>query len=405
MKTFVSFRVCFWILGTWVVVSVILIAWSLTEFTKYSTNSELQDQGRLQHGEVDETPDPNKNYKKIILLWGETFKKAMQLANLRNGDFLDNFKCKSTSCEFTTDKSVLENANAVIFDGNNLPESPPAKKKHHVWIFYSNEPPKRNARDNLKNWRNAFNLTMTYKRDSNIRFRLGNFTRRRQSLSKKYNSCGSKKRSVAWINDDCVTQSKREEYVKQLQKHIKVDIFGKCGDYLNCSLSHGRQQKNGQHIDFSNDDRERTQTCMQHIEQHYRFYLSFEEQLCQDYVAPELFETLQQDVIPVIRSGANLNALDAPYSFINTKDFKTPARLAKYLNFLDKNPRKCDQYFEWKNKYIATANRAMFSGAHWCELCAKLNQAHGRRTFHTTLENWWAHNTNCRDPDDLYVLI
>ncbi len=34
---------------------------------------------------------------------------------------------------------------------------------------------------------------------------------------------------VAWFVGNCKTQSKRELYVKELQKYIDVDVYGNCG--------------------------------------------------------------------------------------------------------------------------------------------------------------------------------
>ena len=39
----------------------------------------------------------------------------------------------------------------------------------------------------------------------------------------------TKNKSVMWLVSNCETHSKRENYVKELSKHIPVDIFGGCG--------------------------------------------------------------------------------------------------------------------------------------------------------------------------------
>jgi hypothetical protein len=38
-----------------------------------------------------------------------------------------------------------------------------------------------------------------------------------------------KTKDVVWIVSNCNTPSKREKYVKEMQKIINVDIFGRCG--------------------------------------------------------------------------------------------------------------------------------------------------------------------------------
>ena len=44
------------------------------------------------------------------------------------------------------------------------------------------------------------------------------------------------KRLVAWLVSNCRTDSKRELYVRELQKHVQVDVFGACGKRLECGL-------------------------------------------------------------------------------------------------------------------------------------------------------------------------
>ncbi len=35
---------------------------------------------------------------------------------------------------------------------------------------------------------------------------------------------------VAWLTSHCDTVSRREEYVKELSKHVDVKVFGECGE-------------------------------------------------------------------------------------------------------------------------------------------------------------------------------
>ena len=62
----------------------------------------------------------------------------------------------------------------------------------------------------------------------------------------------------------CRTHSQREDYVEELRKYIHVDVYGACGD-LSCPSRHG-------------------QVCLKQIEKTHKFYLAFENSICQDYV-------------------------------------------------------------------------------------------------------------------------
>lgn len=72
---------------------------------------------------------------------------------------------------------------------------------------------------------------------------------------------------VSWMVSHCETESRREDYVRELREHIQVDVYGGCGN-LSCPRS-------DQWI--SNPE------CYELLGQKYKFYLSFENTLCKDY--------------------------------------------------------------------------------------------------------------------------
>ena len=71
----------------------------------------------------------------------------------------------------------------------------------------------------------------------------------------------------------------RDSFVADLSKYIDVDIFGSCGS-RGCP---GR----------------RSNECYQYLERNYRFYLSFENSLCRDYVTEKAFHPLKYNLIPI----------------------------------------------------------------------------------------------------------
>ena len=97
-----------------------------------------------------------------------------------------------------------------------------------------------------------------------------------------------------------------------MKKSIDVDVYGKCGK-LKCS----RDNETG---------------CYQNMEQNYKFYLSFENSVCDDYVTEKFFNILDYNVIPVTYSGANFSAIAPPQSYINTLDFASVSKLSKCLS-------------------------------------------------------------------------
>ena len=182
-----------------------------------------------------------------------------------------------------------------------------------------------------------FNWTMTYRRDSDVIAPYGLYKSLIQgqdpeSVSKRVKVL-PKTKQVAWVSSHCITPSKREDYVSELGKYIKVDVFGKCGDKI-CS---GDRINNGD--------------CRRLLEKDYKFYLSFENSECVDYVTEKFFMALDMDIVPVVLGGANYSVIAPPGSFIDTKDFASPRHLANELKRLAAAEEEDLDFFRWKSDY------------------------------------------------------
>uniref|UniRef100_A0A0K8U973 Fucosyltransferase n=1 Tax=Bactrocera latifrons TaxID=174628 RepID=A0A0K8U973_BACLA len=83
----------------------------------------------------------------------------------------------------------------------------------------------------------------------------------------------------------------------------------------------------------------------------YKFFLAFEEELCEDYVGENFFKALGFSLLPVVFGGANYTRFVPPNSYINARDFASIRELADYLLYLDQNPEEHIKYFTWQEKY------------------------------------------------------
>ena len=83
----------------------------------------------------------------------------------------------------------------------------------------------------------------------------------------------------------------------------------------------------------------------------FRFYLSFENAICQDYVTEKIFNALRLNTIPVVLGGANYTKILPPGSFINAGDFDSPKELANYLGVVLNNSTLYESYFAWRPFY------------------------------------------------------
>jgi alpha-1,3-fucosyltransferase len=143
-----------------------------------------------------------------------------------------------------------------------------------------------------------------------------------------------------WPVSNCNADSKRQDYIKELRKYMSVDIYGKCGSHT-CSRSN------------SND-------CMRQWEKNYKFYIAFENNICEDYITEKLFSTLRYEMIPVVLGGGNYNRDAPPQSVINARDFNSPKALAEFLIRLAEDEQRYHSYFNWKSQFDEMAGTTMF---------------------------------------------
>lgn len=151
---------------------------------------------------------------------------------------------------------------------------------------------------------------------------------------------------------------------------MTVDIYGKCGP-LKCDMS---------------ADKTHGDPCKKLLA-NYKFYLSFENSLWEDYVTEKLFNAMTNFIIPIVYGGANYSRFIPPKSYINANDFVSVATLANYLSFLDDNPSEYIKYFWWRKYYKIVRQSEMTK---FCELCVKLYSANQTKpkVYHD-IEKWW----------------
>ena len=207
------------------------------------------------------------------------------------------------------------------------------RKKHQRFVFLTQESPDSMHTIDVTTMENLFNWTMSYKLDSDVpllygRIRPGPTAPKTPEEIKKLiekthlpsakNYAANKTQQVVWMVSHCNTHSLRETYVHQLRKFISVDIYGGCGN-LTCPHSS---------LNFISDPK-----CYDMMQKKYKFYLSFENSICNDYVTEKFFEIMNHDMIPIVYGGANYSQIAPRHSYIDALEFK-PEKLAEYLKQL-----------------------------------------------------------------------
>ena len=70
--------------------------------------------------------------------------------------------------------------------------------------------------------------------------------------------------------------------------------------------------------------------------QNYKFYLSFENSVCDNYVTEKYFNVLKYNVVPITFTGTDFGAIGAPpHSSINVLDFASPKKLVSSIFKID----------------------------------------------------------------------
>ncbi|XP_050048919.1 alpha-(1,3)-fucosyltransferase C-like [Dermacentor andersoni] len=303
---------------------------------------------------------PHRTYR--VLMWhsfGHDFFERI---------FGDNAtkKC-SFPCKFGQDRNDLYRSDVVVLQSfsKSFWESLPRRRRPgQAWVLYAMEPPYRLPVKASKLDTLGINWTLSYRFDADVVHRHGFRTVRRR-IVKSVSAPDPKARPVAWIVSNCRSFSRRESYVRELQKVVPVDVFGRCG----------RHRCREQHFG-----------CYREIAANYSFYLAFENSVCKDYSTEKLFHPLMNSMVPVVMGGANYSAVAPPGSYINFAHFRTARELGAYLLKLQGNPQEYKRYFEWKKHYYI--ERPSF-GCTTCEQIHRLFRLPAREIRRSLYEYLW----------------
>ncbi|EFX83647.1 hypothetical protein DAPPUDRAFT_23160, partial [Daphnia pulex] len=310
---------------------------------------------------------------KSILFWNGPRRSEMTIFGTGHDAFVQQ-ECPISDCEIVNSPHQypyrpLSSFDAVIFNFNDefwLTKRPHFQRQpHQRFIFFTIEPPPSNEPMNVTGYTNYFNWTMTYRLDSDVPFPYGRIRPKRS----EDNLVSKKTKKIAWFVSKCWTQSRRENFFRQLfEFYPSIDVYGECGiKGLDCQPW-------------------KSLDCDKIIGD-YKFYIAAENSFCPDYVTEKFYRALQVGAVPIVYGGSDYSAYAPPYSFIHAADFQSPKDLADYLILLDQNPKLYARYFEWKKDWIV--DREPFDG--WCSLCEKLNDPDANQTSksYRDIAKWW----------------
>ncbi|CAH1798488.1 unnamed protein product [Owenia fusiformis] len=334
-----------------------------------------------------------KNNKTTILMMYYPEKEFTQ------EQIVDMFReCPDLKCEFTHDERAIADSAAVII--HNVEEhlySMPKRQPGQLWLYYDLESPGFMMGSETATYltnQKMFNGTINYSPSSQVWLPYGKYNGTHiwiynsiyyMFLDKRIDFAARKNKLLFWAVSNCYAKSKRQDYVKELIKNVKVDIYGGCGP-LNCP---------------------RSKDCENTLFKTYKFYLAFENYVCQDYITEKLWLTLAtRETVPIVIGGANHEKYLPPKSYIDIRDFATPADLANYLQKLDKNDDLYNEYFSWRYKISpvfdfqkATPKQPL--EYYVCQVCRLIHTPNLNRTY-VDFVDFNNDKRYCRNPSEYY---
>ena len=337
--------------------------------------------------------DAPESEMKYILMWNDAY--GVREYDIGHGrEPFYKYKCPETRCVATANRTYLPSVDqfdAVLihqrsFDWQDLPKKRSPKQR---WIHWCVEAAQYVYMD-IHELDGIFNWTMTYKRTSDFYLPYGRFHKitdhpegdelkkyiKEFGRKNKHLAAGRKDFKAAWFVSHCATQSRRERYARLMKKHMDIDIFGRCGK-KECP-------------------RNNETACYINMEKEYKFYLSFENSICDDYVTEKYFNILKYNVIPITYGGADLEDMGAPiHTRIDALKYQTAEKMVTYLKALHENDEKYAEYFWWKDFYEIRNTMADRAQA-YCDLCQKLHEPEQKPKVYENMSRWWISESHCK---------
>ncbi|XP_071315421.1 4-galactosyl-N-acetylglucosaminide 3-alpha-L-fucosyltransferase 9-like [Trachinotus anak] len=292
----------------------------------------------------------------LLLIWmwpfGSTFELSCTMFNI-------------TRCHLTDDRSLYHRAHGVFFHHRDihghlkdLPKEP--RPSFQKWVWSNMESPANSAP--IPELNNLFNLTCSYRLDSNIPVPYGYL----EPLTSEDDSfqLPAKNKLVCWIVSNWNLQHRRVQYYDQLKNHVHINCYGNAF---------------GQHLS-NRDYSEIVSSC--------KFYLSFENSVHRDYITEKLYSPMMLGSVPIVLGPSRPTYEDhvPADSFIHVDDFSSAKELADRLLYLDQNATEYRRYFDWRSRF--RVKTSWFGREQVCRTCGYLQKNTGLQVFHD-LNRWF----------------
>ncbi|XP_017154423.1 alpha-(1,3)-fucosyltransferase B-like [Drosophila miranda] len=253
-------------------------------------------------------------------------------------------QCGVFDCRVTNKRQRLASARAVLFYGSALKtgDYPLPRSPQHLWALLHEESPRNVIYAPFDDFLQHFNFTSTFSRFSDQPITTQWLPSAHDLISMDYtmsfdfksSNLNGPSPSVVFLNSDCDTMSGREDYMKELMRHINVDSFGSClrnkdlpaslqNDYLNNLYS----------------------PKLLRFLSRYKFMIAIENAVCEDYITEKFWRPLVVGVIPIYFGSPSIKDWQPQKkSAIFVSDFPNAAALGRYIMELSENKTEYDSF-------------------------------------------------------------
>ncbi|KAL1783809.1 galactoside 3(4)-L-fucosyltransferase-like [Sigmodon hispidus] len=297
----------------------------------------------------------------LILLWTWPFHKPMALPPC------SKMLPGTADCQLTAKRSLYPQADAVIVHHREISTNPRSqlplqpRPPGQRWVWFSLESPSHCSR--LSALDGYFNLTMSYRRDSDIFTPYGWLETLLEPPAQTQVNLSAKTDLVAWAVSNWNPKSARVQYYLKLKNHLHVDVYGQG------------------HMRLPQKDTIKTLS-------RYKFYLAFENSLHPDYITEKLWRNaLETWAVPVVLgpSRKNYECFLPPDAFIHVDDFQSPKDLALYLQELNRDSLSYQRYFRWRETLRPRLGSMALA---FCKACRELQKDHRYQTV-PSVASWF----------------
>ncbi|XP_021442843.2 alpha-(1,3)-fucosyltransferase 4-like [Oncorhynchus mykiss] len=297
-----------------------------------------------------------------LLLWTHPFGRYRRLP-----DCEARFGIRG--CVLTDDRRMYPGADAIIMhhreittNATALPSDP--RPRGQKWIWMNFESPSHTR--GLRRFEGVFNLTMTYRADSDIFLPYGYLVPRlRPHANAPPHTRPRRPHLLAWVISNWSESQARVAYFRRLVNYVDVDVFGRAG------------------VPLPED------STVVRTARRYLFYLALENSQHPDYITEKLWNSLLAGAVPVVLGPPreNYERFLPPEAFIHVDDFPSPRLLAQYLLLLRRSPALLQRHLAWRRSY--SVHLTAFWAEHYCTACRAVQNHRLRTNTITNLQRWF----------------